>query len=81
MHFIIIFLLLLLLINMEKEQSLEYWCDMMVKTYNTSILDNFPTSLKESLQEEAQQCVESKPNPNSYNQLFGRVKRKKIEMC
>ena len=62
---------------MEKEQSLEYWCDMMVKTYNTSILDNFPTSLKESLQEEAQQCVESKPNPNSYNQLFGRVKRKK----
>ena len=34
---------------MEKEQTLEYWCDMMVKTYNTSILDNFSTLLKRSL--------------------------------
>ena len=62
---------------MEEEQTLEYWCDMMVKTYNTSILDNFPTSLKRSLQEEAKQCVESKPNPNSYTDFFGLIKRKK----
>ena len=59
---------------MEKEQPLEYWCDMMVKTYNTSVLDNFPESLKSSL---AKQCVESKPNPNSYTQFFGLIKRKK----
>ena len=59
---------------MKEEQPLEYWCDMMVKTYNTSILDNFPQSLKESI---VKQCVESKPNPNSYTQFFGLIKRKK----
>ena len=59
---------------MKEEQPLEYWCDMMVKTYNTSILDNFPESLKSSI---AKQCVESKPNPNSYTQFFGLIKRKK----
>ena len=57
-----------------EERPLEYWCDMMVKTYNTSILDNFPESLKESI---AKQCVESKPNPNSYTDFFGLIKRKK----
>ena len=62
---------------MVEEQSLEYWCDMMVKTYNTSILDNFPTSLKRSLQEEATRCVESKPNPNYYRSVFGLIKKKK----
>lgn len=61
---------------MVEEHDLEYWCDMMVKTYNTSILDNFPTSLKRSLQEEAKQCVESKPNPN-YHRSFLRLKTKK----
>lgn len=61
---------------MSEEQTLAYWCDMMVKTYNTSILDNFPTSLKRSLQEEARQCVESKPNPN-YHRTFLGIKRKK----
>jgi hypothetical protein len=61
---------------MVEEHDLEYWCDMMVKTYNTSILDNFPTSLKRSLQEEATQCVESKPNPN-YHRSFLRLKTKK----
>jgi hypothetical protein len=62
---------------MVEEQTLEYWCDMMVKTYNTSILDNFPTSLKLSLQEEAKQCVESKPNPNYHRSVFGLIKKKK----
>ena len=62
---------------MIEEQTLEYWCDMMVKTYNTSILDNFPTSLKRSLQEEAQQCVQSKPNPNYHRSFFGLIKTKK----
>ena len=62
---------------MVEEQTLGYWCDMMVKTYNTSILDNFPMSLKRSLQEEAQQCVESKPNPNYHRSFFGLIKRKK----
>jgi hypothetical protein len=57
-----------------EERSLEYWCDMMIKTYNTSVLDNFPQSLKSSL---AKQCVESKPNPNSYTNFFGLIKRKK----
>jgi hypothetical protein len=57
-----------------EERPLEYWCDMMIKTYNTSILDNFPQSLKSSL---AKQCVESKPNPNSYTDFFGLIKRKK----
>jgi hypothetical protein len=57
-----------------EERSLEYWCDMMIKTYNTSVLDNFPQSLKSSL---AKQCVESKPNPNSYTDFFGLIKRKK----
>ena len=62
---------------MVEEETLVYWCDMMVKTYNTSILDNFPTSLKRSLQEEAQQCVESKPNPNYQRSVFGLIKTKK----
>ena len=62
---------------MEKERTLEEWCDMMVKTYNTSILDNFPMSLKLSLQEEAQQCVQSKPNPNYHRSFFGLIKTKK----
>lgn len=57
-----------------EERPLEYWCDMMIKTYNTSVLDNFPQSLKSSL---AKQCVESKPNPNSYTDFFGLIKRKK----
>lgn len=62
---------------MVEEQTIEYWCDMMVKTYNASILDNFPTSLKLSLQEEAKQCVESKPNPNYHKSFFGLIKKKK----
>lgn len=57
-----------------EERPLKYWCDMMIKTYNTSVLDNFPQSLKSSL---AKQCVESKPNPNSYTDFFGLIKRKK----
>jgi hypothetical protein len=61
---------------MVEEHDLEYWCDMMVKTYNTSILDNFPTSLKRSLQEEATQCVENKPNLN-YHRYFLGLKTKK----
>ena len=61
---------------MVEEHDLEYWCDMMVKTYNTSILDNFPTSLKRSLQEEAKQCVDSKPNPNYHRSFLG-LKTKK----
>lgn len=59
-----------------KNTIFEYWCDMMVKTYNTSILDNFPTSLKRSLPEEAKQCVESKPNPNYHRSFLG-LKTKK----
>jgi hypothetical protein len=51
---------------MFEQQTLEYWCAMMVKTYNTSMLENFPKLLKTALQEEAIKCVESKPNPNTY---------------
>jgi len=55
---------------MDQERSLEYWCDMMVKTYNTSIVENFPTPLKLALKDEAtrriaEECVKRKPNPNS----------------
>ena len=50
---------------MEKERTLEEWCDMMVKTYNTSIVENFPASLKLAVKDEAIKCVKSKPNPNS----------------
>lgn len=50
---------------MEIEQtSITNWCDMLVETYNTSILTNFPKELTKALEEEAIKCVQNKPNPH-----------------